>query len=125
MTPSLPSDVATLIEHLREKADALEHVSPGLPVAALLRAAADALSQTEREISERVLVRLMDEFDRNYDGYYGEIGVVEVRAWLQTRHVHWTYPAPTSSAAAEGKESRWNFGLSSKVAGRLTRRADT
>jgi len=37
----------------------------------------------------KALMRLLDEFEEHF-GTQGDIGLIEVRRWLETRHVHWT-----------------------------------
>ena len=53
----------------------------------ILAAITPALEQAQREHTERILAALYDDFDRAYPGD-GDIGLVEVRAWLNTRHIH-------------------------------------
>lgn len=53
-----------------------------------------------------VLARLLDEFEEIY-GTDGNIGLIEVRRWIETRHVHWPHTkwaAPRSRRLAQGQE---------------------
>jgi hypothetical protein len=44
----------------------------------------------------QALTCLLDEFEEHF-GTQGDVGLIEVRRWLETRHVHWT-PAPSRQA---------------------------
>lgn len=64
-----------------------------------LEAVADFAERFKAEGRREMLARLMDEFDSKYHLYGGDIGTVEVAAWLESRVTHWlNQPWPDADA---------------------------
>jgi len=53
-----------------------------------------------------VLSRLLDEFEARYGTAGGDIGLIEVRRWLETRHVHWPHTPECQHHYAD----QWDIG---------------
>jgi hypothetical protein len=47
-----------------------------------------AFEQARRQSQRDTFLALIDEFEAHF-GTDGDVGLIEVRRWLETRHVHW------------------------------------
>src|SRR3990167_2242057 len=54
---------------------------------------------------QQALARLLDEFEDHF-GTQGDVGLIEVRCWLETRHVHWS---PVPPVAPDERERLHNL----------------